>query len=165
MTAGCGVQHGTFVPLYVMYPAADVPVLQLSLHSSFDPQKHLAIGRALSPLRDEGVLIVGSGVPSFHNLSQMRRQQQAAARDSHVFDAWLTQACVERKGAERSKLLEEWEQAPSARAAHAREEHLLPLFVAAGAAEEEPGFLQYHSDDAFGFLRDSGFRFGAAAAP
>ena len=155
------VQHGTFSPLYVMYPEANVPVLQLSLRAGLNPQEHLAAGRALAPLRDEGVLIVGSGVPSYHDLSAMFSCK--AADPSREFDAWLTGVCVHASGAERTRLLEQWEKAPSARAAHPREEHLIPLLVALGAAEDEAGFRQYHCDHALsGHVTESGYRFGAA---
>lgn len=159
------VQQGCFAPLYVMYPAADVPVVQLSLRksqSNFNPKEHLAVGRALAPLRDEGVLIVGSGVPSYHDLSNIF--SRAAQVPSREFDAWLTRTCVGYSGPERSKLLEEWEKAPSARVAHPREDHFVPLLVAAAAAEEEVGFRQYHSGEFLGYVTESGFRFGAAVA-
>lgn len=158
-----GYDHGTFVALSVMYPAADVPVLQLSLRHGLNSQAHIAAGRALAPLRDEGVLIVGSGVPSYHNRSGFFDGNSEAP--SREFDAWLTRACVHTCGAERTKLLEEWEAAPSARAAHPREEHFVPLLVALGAAEGESGFRQYHCDHAFfGRVTESGYRFGAAVA-
>lgn len=155
------MQHGTFVPLSLMYPAADIPVVQLSLRSSFSPKEHLALGRALAPLRDEGILIVGSGLPSYHNLSMMMKRN-VSAESSRTFDSWLTRTCVEHSGAERSELLEHWDRAPSARECHPREEHFLPLLVAAGAAEGEAGFRQYHADDSFGHITESGYRFGAA---
>lgn len=85
-----GFDHGTFAPLVVMYPQADVPVLQLSLRVGYDPAEHLAVGRALAPLRDQGVLIVGSGL-SYHNL---RRMGPPAAVPSRQFDDWLQQTLV-----------------------------------------------------------------------
>jgi aromatic ring-opening dioxygenase catalytic subunit (LigB family) len=141
-----------------MYPAADVPVVQLSLRAGLDPQEHLAVGRALAPLRDEGILIVGSGVPSYHNLSAFF--SSSAEVPSREFDAWLTHTCVAHRGALRSKLLEQWESAPCARKAHPREEHLMPLLVAAGAAEEEQGVRQYHAEGVLGHVTESGYRFG-----
>ena len=124
-----GYDHGTFVPLKLAYPDADIPVLQLSLVRGLDPAKHLAIGRALAPLRDEGVFIVGSGM-SYHNLRAFHPSAAPAAR---AFDAWLRDAVL-REPAERDAALAQWAQAPSARAVHPREEHLLPLMVVAGAA-------------------------------
>lgn len=151
-----GFDHGTFSMLYPVYPEATMPVVQLSLRRDFDPQAHIDAGRALAPLRDEGVLILGSGL-SFHNLRQFGPSGAAASR---AFDGWLqeTMALAPR---ERSAALLRWEGAPMARAAHPREEHLLPLMVALGAAEQEPAACVYHEEDFFGSLTVSSFRFGA----
>jgi len=130
-----GFDHGVFVPLKVAFPEARIPVVTLSLAASLDPALHLAAGRALAPLRDEGVLIVGSGM-SFHNLrGYLRPETPERAR---AFDAWLTRA-VESSAAERDALLTRWRDAPFAAYAHPREEHLIPLMVAAGAGGEAPG--------------------------
>jgi len=154
-----GFDHGTFVPLYVMYPEANVPVVQLSILQSFDPEAHLAAGRALAPLRDEGVLIVGSGLPSFHDLSSMG---PASSEPSRIFDEWLTDTVVGTEGEERSKRLAHWDRAPAARRAHPREDHLIPLLVAAGAAESEAGVRNYHEAGSLGgFTTSSVYRFGA----
>lgn len=128
-----GFDHGVFVPLKVAFPRADIPVVTLSLLSDgqgrIDPEMHLRAGRALAPLRDEGVLIVASGM-SFHNLrAYFRPETRDAARE---FDAWLTRA-AESAEPERSAQLAQWQSAPSARFAHPREEHLIPLLVASGA--------------------------------
>src|SRR5690606_7038988 len=123
--------HGVFVPLKVAWPGAEIPVVQMSLHASLDPALHLAAGRALASLRDEGVLILGSGM-SFHNLRAMGDPRVEAP--SREFDRWLTTA-VEADAAERVALLSRWESAPWARLCHPREEHLLPLMVAAGASD------------------------------
>ena len=150
-----GFDHGTFAPLYAMYPDADVPVLQLSLKAGYDPAEHLAAGRALAPLRDEGVLIVGSGL-SWHNL----RMFGASARPhSQAFDGWLDQALA-APPQERTRLLERWDSAPAARLAHPREDHLIPLMVAAGAAEGEPATRVYHEQDFMGGVTASSYRFG-----
>lgn len=130
-----GLDHGVFVPFKLMLPEAELPVVQLSLIAGLDPDAHLRVGQALAPLRSQGVLIVGSGM-SFHNMGAL--QQGSGLADSERFDDWLTQAC-ELPPAERRKALTEWAQAPSALEAHPREEHLLPLMVAAGAAMDEPG--------------------------
>jgi aromatic ring-opening dioxygenase catalytic subunit (LigB family) len=127
-----GYDHGVFIPLKVVYPDADVPVVQMSLHHSLDPALHLAAGRALASLRDEGVLIVGSGM-SFHNLRAYGNP--AALEPSRLFDHWLDHA-VEAEPAARAEQLARWQQAPAARISHPREEHLIPLMVAAGAAEQ-----------------------------
>lgn len=130
-----GYDHGVFVPLKVAFPQAEIPVVTLSLANSLDPALHLAAGRALATLRDEGVLIVASGM-SFHNL-RAYFQPQTAER-ARAFDAWLTQA-VESPAAERDALLKGWRNAPFAAYAHPREEHLIPLLVAAGAGGDAPG--------------------------
>jgi aromatic ring-opening dioxygenase catalytic subunit (LigB family) len=130
---GRGWDHGVFVPLKLVTPDADIPVVQLSLRSDLDPTAHLAAGRALGALRDEGVLIIGSGM-SWHN---MRGFSPAFTERSAAFDRWLEQAVAE-PGA-RDAALAHWQAAPHAREAHPREEHLLPLMVAAGAARGDPG--------------------------
>jgi aromatic ring-opening dioxygenase catalytic subunit (LigB family) len=130
-----GYDHGVFVPLKVMFPQAEIPVVTLSLAASLDPELHLAAGRALAPLRDEGILIVGSGM-SYHNLRAYF--QPATAKRAHAFDAWLTQA-VESAAAERDVKLTHWREAPFASFAHPREEHLIPLLVAAGAGGTAAG--------------------------
>jgi aromatic ring-opening dioxygenase catalytic subunit (LigB family) len=152
-----GFDHGMFAPMYVAYPKADVPMLQLSLRSGLDPAGHLAAGRALAPLRDEGVLIIASGVPTFHDL---RSFGPAARVPATEFDGWLTETIVRHAGAERTARLMHWEAAPSARRAHPREEHLIPVMVAVGAAEDEPGTLQYHEDNFMGWMPSSGYRLG-----
>ncbi len=149
-----GFDHGTFVPLKLAYPEPDVPVLQLSLITGLDPARHLALGRALAPLRDEGVFIIGSGM-SYHNL---RALHPSAAPVALAFDAWLRDAVL-REPAERDALLATWSKAPSARAAHPREEHLLPLMVVAGAAGADRGTLGF--DGSTNQLRLSAFHFGA----
>jgi aromatic ring-opening dioxygenase catalytic subunit (LigB family) len=133
-----GFDHGTFVPLKLTYPAADVPTVQLSLKRGLDPAEHLAMGRALAPLRDEGVLIVGSGM-SYHNLRAFGAAGQSPAA---TFDAWLVDAMAQEP-AERARRLEQWTMAPAARKAHPREEHLLPLMVVAGAAGSDRATLSY----------------------
>lgn len=133
-----GFDHGTFVPLKLAFPAADVPVVQLSLVQGLDPATHLALGRALAPLRDEGVLIVGSGM-TYHNLRAFNPGARAVAQE---FDAWLRKAMA-APPAERDRELAAWAKAPSARGAHPREEHLLPLMVVAGAAGGDPSRLAY----------------------
>jgi len=153
LNANRGFDHGVFVPLKVAFPEAQIPVVTLSLSSSLDPALHLAAGRALATLRDEGVLIVGSGM-SFHNLrAYLRPETQERAR---AFDAWLT-AAVESPAGERDALLSEWRNAPFAAYAHPREEHLIPLMVAAGAGGNAPG-SRIFSDEPMG-ARISAYRF------
>ncbi len=133
-----GFDHGTFVPLKLAYPEADVPVVQLSLKRGLDPKEHIAMGRALAPLRDEGVFIIGSGM-TYHNL---RAFNASAKPVSEAFDAWLQKAATSAPN-ERDSQLAEWSAAPSARLAHPREEHLLPLMVVAGAAGDDRGRTAY----------------------
>ncbi len=134
-----GFDHGTFVPLKVAYPHADIPTVQLSLVAGLDPETHLAMGRALAPLREQGVFIVGSGM-SFHNMHAFRRGDGQAL--SQPFDNWLAETAP-LPAAERESRLAAWDKAPGARAAHPREEHLLPLMVVAGAAGADPGTVPY----------------------
>jgi len=150
-----GFDHGVFVPLKLVYPEADVPTVQVSLRAGLDPAAHLAIGRALAPLRGQGVLILGSG-SSYHNMGNFMRPEAAA--DSARFDAWLAETCT-GDPARRDERLIRWASAPSARACHPREEHLLPLMVVAGAAEGEPG-RQVFRGEALGATL-SALRFGS----
>ncbi|HSV36044.1 MAG TPA: class III extradiol ring-cleavage dioxygenase [Ramlibacter sp.] len=150
-----GFDHGTFTPMVVMYPEADMPVLQLSLKTSLDPAEHLTLGRALAPLRDEGILILGSGL-SYHNL---RLMGPGSREPSAAFDQWLQQAVVASTPAERAQHLIDWRKAPAARIAHPREDHLIPLMVAAGAAEDGQATCVYHEEGVFGGMVVSSFRF------
>lgn len=150
-----GFDHGTFVPLAVMYPDADMPVLQLSVRRGYDPSEHLALGRALAPLREEGVVIVGSGL-SYHNL---RAFGEAARDPSEAFDGWLGEALGEQPEM-RTRRIENWESAPAARIAHPEEDHLIPLMVALGAAEQDPATRIYHEQGFMGGVTASSYRFG-----
>ena len=129
-----GFDHGTFVPLKVAYPNADVPAIQLSLMAGLSPEAHLRLGRALAPLRDEGVFIIGSGM-TYHNLREMFDPSQSVPV-AEAFDAWLREAAT-LPAKERDAALSRWAGAPGARRAHPREEHLIPLMVVAGAAGED----------------------------
>ena len=149
-----GFDHGVFVPLKVAFPEAEVPTVALSLLRSLDPAAHLALGRALAPLRDEGVLIVGSG-NSYHNMRGFMTGTGLAA--SKQFDAWL-EGAVAKAPRERDDALVAWKKAPAALACHPREEHLLPLHVAAGAAPDERGAVIFR-DTAMNAVV-SGVRFG-----
>jgi aromatic ring-opening dioxygenase catalytic subunit (LigB family) len=148
-----GFDHGVFVPFKLVEPEAAVPIVQLSLVRGLDPQQHLAIGRALAPLRDENVLIAGSGM-SYHN---MRGLMGAGPAGGERFDAWLGET-VSAPPTTRAERLAGWERAPEARHAHPREEHLLPLMVAAGAAGSDPGTTVFH-DRILG-APTSAYRFG-----
>jgi 4,5-DOPA dioxygenase extradiol len=137
-----GFDHGLFIPLKLMYPQADIPAIQLSLVRRLDPAAHIALGQALRPLLSENILLIGSGF-SFHNLSAFfGRNLAAPAVESgtpdpanDAFQDWLVETCVgSLPQSEREQRLIEWEQAPSARYCHPREEHLLPLHVCLGMA-------------------------------
>ena len=151
-----GFDHGTFVPMSVIYPAADIPLVQLSIHSDSDPAFHLSLGRALAPLKSEGILIIGSGL-SYHNLGNFG---PAAKQISKEFDDWLQRTICHTTSNERNDRLIHWEQAPSARQAHPQEDHLLPLLVAVGTAENEVASCIYHEENFIGGLSVSGFQFG-----
>jgi aromatic ring-opening dioxygenase catalytic subunit (LigB family) len=133
-----GFDHGAFVPLKVSYPDAQIPTLQLSLVKGLDPKTHLDLGRALSPLRDEGIFIVGSGM-SFHN---MRGFGPGGTAPSLAFDGWLADT-TKLPAAKREARLLDWTSAPQARVCHPREEHLLPLMVVAGAAGDDVGTVPF----------------------
>ncbi|MBL8636037.1 MAG: dioxygenase [Myxococcales bacterium] len=149
-----GFDHGTFVPLKLTYPQAEIPTLQLSLLTGLDPRQHLAMGKALQPLRDEGVFIIGSGM-SFHNMRGFRSPR--VAEMSAPFDEWLRQS-VTLNPQQRDQLLCDWSSAPGARLAHPREEHLIPLMVIAGAAGNDRGTVGYQGSMMGAHL--SAFHFG-----
>ncbi len=152
-----GLDHGVFVPFKVMYPAADVPIVQLSLNRNRDAATHLALGRALAPLRDEDVLIVGSGM-SYHNLREFFVDRPEINQAAEAFDAWLDRTLAERDETARAAKLQQWRDAPGARPCHPTPEHLLPLLVAAGAAGDSPARRTYH--DRLMGKAVSGFQFG-----
>lgn len=134
-----GYDHGVFVPLLLVTPAADVPTLQLSLHASLDPALHLRIGAALAPLRDRGVLIVGSGFAT-HNMRDFFDGPGRAGDDKpepwlREFEGWLRGTLTAVPAEERVRRLAAGDQAtPHFRRAHPREEHFTPLLVTVGAA-------------------------------
>lgn len=150
-----GFDHAVFVPMLIADPKAEIPVVTLSLQEDMDPEAHLAVGRALAPLRDEGVLILASG-SSYHNLRDIFRGGEASSVE---FDTWLRETAEAAPDLRTSRLID-WEAAPGARACHPREEHLIPLMVAVGAAEHEPGATVYHAR--IGGKPYSCFAFGAA---
>jgi len=149
-----GFDHGVFIPFKLIYPDADIPIVQLSLHADLDPAFHRRVGQTLSSFRDQNVLIAGSGM-SYHNLKKMMRGK-GAETESQVFDDWLTSTCqLEEK--ERNARLINWASAPYAMAAHPKAEHLLPLMVIAGTSTEKGE--RVFSDQVMGAWV-SAFRFG-----
>jgi aromatic ring-opening dioxygenase catalytic subunit (LigB family) len=149
-----GWDHGVFVPMKVAVPGADIPLAQFSLRADLDPAAHIAIGRALAPLREEGVLIVGSGM-SFHNLRE--RGPHVTAR-ADAWDAALTEAVTDHDPAGRARRVADWRDLPHAAFAHPREEHLLPLMVALGAGADDPARVDF-TGHVLGWAV-SGYRFG-----
>jgi aromatic ring-opening dioxygenase catalytic subunit (LigB family) len=150
-----GFDHGAFTPLKQAFPDAKIPTLQLSLKEGLDAVEHLAIGRALAPLREAGVFIVGSG-DSFHNMRAFRGGPSAYPK-SVEFNTWLD-SVVTGTAAERESSLAEWASAPQARFCHPREEHLLPLMVVAGAAGGDPGSVTWRGS--FMGSQQTGYHFG-----
>ncbi|MCX7278345.1 MAG: class III extradiol ring-cleavage dioxygenase [Burkholderiales bacterium] len=132
--AGRGFDHGTFVPLSLMYPDADVPIVLLSLRSDYSAVDHIRVGEAISSLRDDGVLIMGSGL-TYHSMRGFGRS--ASTPVAEAFEAYLNAAIGQPDAAKRSDMLVQWEQAQGARLAHPQEDHLLPLMVVAGAAGQD----------------------------
>lgn len=155
-----GYDHGVFVPLKVAFPDADIPTVQLSLRADLDPEAHLAAGRALAPLRDEGVLIIGSG-NTYHNMGVMMRAMRGGATGPVAgteFDRWLTDTVTQDDPVRRDAMLAAWAEAPGGREANPREEHLIPLHVVAGAAGADHG-TKTLEDHVMGAV-ESAFRFG-----
>jgi aromatic ring-opening dioxygenase catalytic subunit (LigB family) len=152
-----GYDHGTYGVLAPIYPDADIPVLQMSLRLPLDEAEHLAMGQALAPLRDNGILIIGSG-QSFHNLTLRGAQAREA---SDLFDQWLRRV-VEAPAVDRNQALIAWTKAPAARIAHPHADHLIPLHVAAGAASDDAGVCIFR--DRIADMAISAYRFGGDAA-
>ncbi len=149
-----GFDHGAFVPMAVMYPDAQIPMLQLSLKRGLNPLEHLKMGEAIASLRSEGILIIGSGL-SYHNLRRFGPMAKEISRD---FDQWLHET-LQLSGDDRFKCLVDWENAPSARSAHPREDHLVPVFVSVGAAKDSIARRIYHENDFMGGVTASSYWF------
>jgi len=157
-----GLDHGAWVPLALMAPAADIPVLQISLQTHLGPAHHVKIGAALNALRTQGVLIIGSG--SFtHDLSEISRNRfpenaptpDWVSRFADLFDEALQHGDVERLIGYRAS-------APFAVKNHPTEEHLLPLFIALGAGGSDRA-TRLHKSATYGVLRMDAYAFGAAS--
>lgn len=150
-----GFDHGLYAPMEVMYPQADMPIFQVSMLKSYDPEEHMAIGRALKPLRDEGVMIIGSGL-SFHNIPLPRGEGRVPSAE---FDAWLFDTMMAAADDRRQAMLA-WESAPYARICHEYEDHLLPIFVALGAAEREKAERIFNYTNPMSGITVSNYKFG-----
>lgn len=152
-----GLDHGTWSPLYLMYPGADVPVTQMSLQPRRGTGYHLSIGRALEPLRAEGVLVMGSGAIT-HNLRDFGRYGLNDPPTAYAaeFDAWVRDA-VTRGDAEA--VVEYRQRGPYAVHNHPSEEHFLPLLVAMGAGGEGAKARTLHAGFTYGFLSMAAYAF------
>jgi 4,5-DOPA dioxygenase extradiol len=147
-----GFDHGVFVPLMLMYPKADIPVVAVSLSSSLDAATNMAIGRALAPLREnEEVLLLGSGY-TFHNMSAIFHPTNQSRQASQDFNSWLEETLVSSSmtPSERYEKLLNWSKAPGARICHPREEHLLPLFMLASSNNCEQAQVIYSNENIVG---------------
>ena len=136
-----GFDHGVFVPLMLMYPEADIPVVAVSLHNSLAADTNMAIGQALAPLREDNILLLGSGY-TFHNMHAFFNPTEKTYQAAKDFNSWLKDTIMSNDRLER---LQQWEQAPGARVCHPREEHLLPLLMTAAAADGSSANLIYES--------------------
>jgi 4,5-DOPA dioxygenase extradiol len=152
-----GLDHGVWVPLRRMYPDADIPVIPLSVNPGGTAAQHYAVGQALAPLRDEGVLVIGSG-GFVHNLGDLDWQNQQAplAPWAREFGEWMHAALAAN---DMPALLDWQRRAPHAHHAHPTVEHLMPLFVALGAAGDTPVVRTLHRSHEFGSLALDAFAF------
>ena len=159
--ASRGLDHGVWVPLRLMYPAADIPVVPLSIEPHGGPAHQLAVGRALAPLREDGVLVIGSGSIT-HNLHDLAAGYSAEREAPYVqpFIRWIEQRLAE---GDTAALLDYRRQAPFAERAHPTDEHLLPLFVALGAAGDGARAQRLDAGIDLGILAMDIYRFDAAA--
>jgi 4,5-DOPA dioxygenase extradiol len=152
-----GLDHGAWVPLRLLYPEADIPVVPISIQHAQGPAHHLAVGRALAPLREEGVLVIGSGSIT-HNLGDLRMGYGAEREAPYVrpFVDWVEQRLA---AGDVEALLDYRRQAPFAQRAHPTDEHLLPLFVALGAAGLHPRAQRIDAGIDHGILAMDIYRF------
>lgn len=150
-----GLDHGAWVPLRLMYPEADIPVFQLSIQPQADPRHHFEIGQRLAPLREKGVLVIGSG-SSVHNLRRVRFNSDDIADWAIRFDDWVVEKAT---AGDVASLLDYRRSAPDAELAHPTDEHFLPLFVALGAGGQLPKTEVLHRHFAHGSLGHTAFAF------
>ncbi|TWI00938.1 4,5-DOPA dioxygenase extradiol [Luteimonas cucumeris] len=152
-----GIDHGVWVPLRRMYPLADIPVVSLSVMPHGTAAQHYAVGQALAPLREQGVLVIGSG-GFIHNLGDLdwRHKGAALAPWAHEFSEWMHAMLSTR---DWTALLDWRQRAPHAAHAHPTVEHLMPLFVALGASGATPGVRTLHRSHEFGSLALDAFAF------
>lgn len=153
-----GLDHGTWVPLICMYPDADIPVVQLSVQSSHAPEYHWRIGKALQPLRQQDVLVLGSGGAT-HNLREFGRYAVDASPEpyAHAFDTWLSEAIQQP---DVSALLNYKQIGPSAARNHPTPEHFLPLFAPCGATGDGIPGQRIHQGMSYGILSEAAYAWG-----
>ncbi|XP_011089345.1 4,5-DOPA dioxygenase extradiol [Sesamum indicum] len=155
-----GLDHGAWVPLMLMYPEADIPVCQLSVQTHKDAAHHYRLGKALALLKDEGVLIIGSGAAT-HNLRMINRQNgDSVAPWAYEFDNWIKEALLEGR---YEDVNDYEEKAPYARVAHPRPDHFYPLHVAMGAAGENTRGEVVHHSWSYGTLSYASYKFSDKA--
>ena len=154
-----GYDHGVWVPLHIMFPGADIPIAQVSMQPLADARHHYAVGRALAPLRDEGVLIVASGSMT-HNLRAIQRDGLDAPPPPWVtgFVDWMHDKLT---AGEREAVLDAIDIAPGAEANHPYDDHLLPLFVALGASDDGEPIRRLHTSYEYGVLAMDTYQFGS----
>jgi 4,5-DOPA dioxygenase extradiol len=153
-----GLDHGAWVPLLLAYPEADIPVLQLAVQTQLGPRHHLAMGAALTALREDDVLVIGSG--SFtHDLSRFRNRPDMDAPEAADVTAFATWMDEKITAGDFAALVDYRARAPFAMKEHPTEEHLLPLYVAIGAAGPTPKPARLHSSTEFGILRMDTYAF------
>ena len=152
-----GLDHGAWVPLLLMYPEHDIPVMQLSLQSYLGPEHHLLLGRSLASLREKGILVMGSGGLT-HNLRRQRAptDDSPAAADVDAFANWMHDSLLAGRIGD---LLDYRRQAPYAAAQHPTDEHLLPLYVAMGAGGDNAKATRLHASTSYGVLRMDTYAF------
>ncbi len=144
-----GLDHGAWVPLLLMYPDADIPVTQLTVQPPLGTGHHFRLGEALRPLREEGVLILGSGGTT-HNLYEFGRHRREAPPP-----AWVTGF----QGGSKDDFLRYRERGPDAARNHPSEEHFLPIFAAAGAGNPDIAGRRIHRSHSYGILAMDAYRF------
>ncbi|XP_023950908.2 uncharacterized protein LOC112055139 [Bicyclus anynana] len=151
-----GWDHGVFVPMMLINPSADIPIVQISVLTNQNPEQHYNIGKTLSRFRKEGIAIIGSGM-SYHNMREFRNSRNSGRVVNKDFDAFLNEACTS-SDEKRKELLSVWDKQPGALESHPPRaaEHLMPLIVIAGAGGDEPGERIFNWD-LTGSFRLSGF--------
>jgi len=152
-----GFDHGAWTPLRLMWPQADVPVLQLSLGMGKDAHYHVQLGRTLAPLREKGILVLGSGSLT-HNLAALGPEGASPPGWAVRFDQWVSEKLL---AGDIAAVLEFYEKAPDVRTAHPTDEHLMPLFVALGSGLDGGGIRKIHHSFSYQSISMASFAFGS----